>query len=76
MDVLEGNMSLEELTQKKKEGTRDTDVVAIYEGQTASTPELTSAKATFKRAPVVDTNGQAVNGATMRKEWDKIRSLE
>lgn len=76
MDVLEGNMPLEELTQKKKEAAHSAGVVAIYDAPKASTPELTSAKATFKRAPVVDANGQAVDGATMRKEWDKIRSLE
>lgn len=68
MDVLEGNMPIEELTQKKKGAPQSTDLVAIYDGPTAATPEQsTSAKATFKRAPVVDANGEAVDGATMRQ---------
>ena len=38
MDVLEGNMTVEELAQKKKEEPQSTGAVAIYEGPVDSSP--------------------------------------
>jgi hypothetical protein len=38
MDVLEGNMTLEELAQKNKDDPEAAGVVAIYEEQGESTP--------------------------------------
>jgi hypothetical protein len=76
LDVLDGNLTVDELTQKKAEDAQITDAVAIYEPPIDSPSRSPGGRATFKRAPVVDAEGAAVDGAMMKKEWQKIKALE
>ena len=61
MDVLEGNMTVDALVQQAPD--------EIHKDPEASPSQP-------KKGKVVDGDGQAIDAATMRKQWEKIQSLE